>query len=240
MDHNLDKNRSGIIRRKWTLAEEAELLELKAKGETDRYLAWRYGTTPAAVSNKYERLMVKQRDAELTRKAYAGKPRNSGERIPRKITQPYQRNAARWSPEDCASLVADVDAADGHAIGDKFAAAAQKLNRTRWACKIQYDALKRGYSTRGVPVSGEVPSKRTTRRSAADLAATARARTANSSHDSLTAAFCGDPLPERSALYKRNMGIVDEPDPAEDKGIRPNPITLATRPFRLYLEEVEA
>lgn len=226
MDQNLDRNRSGIVRHKWTKAEEIDLMAQKANGETDKYLAAHFNTTRAAVANKYERLLAKTRDAELTRKAYAGKPQKQKSE-PRAVTQAYQRNGARWTPEDNATLVSDADA------GIDFADIGIKLNRTRWACKVQYGCLKRGTSSRGVPIGLTIPTKKTTRELALEAAAQVRKHPV--SYDSLTSEFFKDPPPGRSALDRKNAGIADArrcpPAPDLRSGIRMNPITLATRPF---------
>ena len=48
--------------------------------------------------------------------------------------------------------------------------------------------------------------------------------------DSITAYLCGDPLPGRSALDRKRLGIVDKPEP--HWGVRTNRITLPTEPLR--------
>lgn len=48
----------------------------------------------------------------------------------------------------------------------------------------------------------------------------------------ITAWFCGDPLPGRSALDRKRLGIADEMIIESQPGVRTNRITLAMEPMR--------
>lgn len=50
--------------------------------------------------------------------------------------------------------------------------------------------------------------------------------------ETLTAWFCGDPLPGRSALDRKRLGIADEAIIESHTGVRTNRITLAMEPMR--------
>jgi molybdenum-dependent DNA-binding transcriptional regulator ModE len=50
--------------------------------------------------------------------------------------------------------------------------------------------------------------------------------------ETLTAWFCGDPLPGRSALDRKRLGIADEVVVESQSGIRSNRITLPMEPIR--------
>lgn len=50
--------------------------------------------------------------------------------------------------------------------------------------------------------------------------------------ETLTAWFCGDPLPVRSALDRKRLGLADEVIVESQSGVRTNRITLAMEPIR--------
>jgi len=50
--------------------------------------------------------------------------------------------------------------------------------------------------------------------------------------ETITAFLCGDPLPGRSALDRKRLGIVEEPSIEAHSGVRPNHVTLPKEPMR--------
>lgn len=109
-----------------------------------------------------------------------------------------QRRGERWTDAENAALLAAGDKAeDWGEIGIG-------LDRTRWACKVQYNALKRGQ----VPGDAKPVTSRVLRQH--DTALAKQIRDTRPQHQSITAEFFGDPLPGRSALDRMRAGIVDE------------------------------
>lgn len=93
-----------------------------------------------------------------------------------------------WSNAEDAELERRCDA------GEPFDVVGHDLGRTRHACKQRYNTLKRPNTT--------IAAVKTDPREAA-LAEAQRLRQAPPVHDSVTAWFCGDPLPGRSALDQK-------------------------------------
>jgi hypothetical protein len=107
------------------------------------------------------------------------------------MTASLERRGEVWTADENAQLIAAGDR------GEEWGAIGIRLKRTRWACKVQYNALKR----EGAPVK---PSySRAARQSAIALAQ--EIRETRPQHRSITAEIFGDPLPGRSALDQRRV-----------------------------------
>jgi hypothetical protein len=119
-----------------------------------------------------------------------------------------ERRGELWTAEENAALTAAGDK------GEEWGAIGVRLQRTRWACKVQYHFLKRG----GTP---EQLSKQRIQRQHATALAKA-IRNTRPQHRSITAEFFGDPLPGRSALDQRLAG--------QGGGVRS--VSLATGPMQ--------
>lgn len=138
-------------------------------------------------------------------------------------SNPGQCVGVRWTPEENSELLRRGE------NNERFEDIGRDLKRTRWACKVRYHALKRAAA---LP-PGEV-AQPVKRRTAAEVAAAAKvARESQIFHQSLTAAFCGDPLPGRSALDRRLRGEIEPPPWPDHRNVqRTAPVTLATEPMR--------
>lgn len=121
------------------------------------------------------------------------------------MTDGLERHGERWTDAENIRLLAA-----GNKGGD-FGDIGVQLKRSRWTCYVQYCALSRG---KGRPA--QASSQRIARQTATALAKEIARHVPQ--HDSITAAFFGDPLPGRSALDQRSR---------ETSGI-----TLATGPMR--------
>lgn len=186
--------RSGTVRINWSQPEDALLLRLHGEGLEWELIAMRFPRhTKAACQARRALLRSKNKD-------------------PQRVPQPQRR----WSDDDNADLVRRGDA------GEPFEKIGESLSRTRWACKVQYHALKRAKVERPV-------TKQTLREASLIKAAETRIHVAALPPRSLTAEFCGDPLPGRSALDRKRAGIIDDEPPRVDyrfTDLRPKP-TLA-------------
>jgi hypothetical protein len=107
------------------------------------------------------------------------------------MTDGLERQGERWTEAENIRLTAAGDKS-----GD-FSAIGVQMKRSRWACKVQYLALKRGQGRGAASVSNQ----RIARQSATALAK--EIRDTSPQHRSITAQFFGDPLPGRSALDQR-------------------------------------
>lgn len=105
------------------------------------------------------------------------------------MTDGLDRRGERWSDEENAELIAAGDK------GEEWGDVGIRLHRTRWACKVQYHALKRD------PAPIKPSYSRLARQHATALAK--EIRDTRPQHRSITAEFFGDPLPGRSALDQR-------------------------------------
>ncbi len=106
--------------------------------------------------------------------------------------------ATRWTKAQDAELLRRCDA------GETFDQLAPDFGRSHAACKQRYNILKRP-----VVVTVAVPPSRATR--SARLTEVERLRVQALVHDSLTAWFCGDPLPGRSALDQKAQAAAMAP-----------------------------
>ena len=103
------------------------------------------------------------------------------------------RKGERWTEEENAALIAAGEK------GEDWGEVGPRLQRTGDACKVQFNMLKRGGSRKEARASVQ----RVARQAATALAK--EIRDAAPQHRSITAEFCGDPLPGRSALDKRGQ-----------------------------------
>lgn len=106
------------------------------------------------------------------------------------MTDGLERRGELWTAEENTTLIAAGDK------GEEWGDIGVRLKRTRWACKVQYNFLKRGGTIK-------VSNQRATRQNATALAKEIR-DTAPPAR-SITAAFFGDQLPGRSALDQRRV-----------------------------------
>jgi hypothetical protein len=207
-------------RKIWTDQDRALLLKMKGERIPGKHIAAHFGVSVRAIDIQYER--IRHPEFRLKRKLvrqYKDRPGIKGTWRPKPMGS--LRSGDRWTKEENQTLLTRGDK------GDEFGEIGTTLNRSRWACKVQYNALKRG--------SAKSPSEDQrfkTSRETIDLRI--RETLANRpQYESLTAAFFGDPLPGRSALDQIATHS-DERQFAPDKrysDFRPS-ITLATEPLR--------
>ncbi len=125
---------------------------------------------------------------------------------------PKRGQSTRWTKAEDAELLRRCDA------GEPFDKVARDFGRSSFACKQHYNILKRPAAaiTAAVRPSRAAESLR--------LTEAERLRVQSLVHDSLTAWFCGDPLPGRSALdqkaLEQNAAMASRPR-----------VTLAGRPM---------
>jgi hypothetical protein len=111
---------------------------------------------------------------------------------------PREGESTRWTKAQDAELLCRGDA------GESFDKVGHDLGRSRDACKQRYNVLKRPIVvTAAVRPSRAAESLR--------LTEAERLRVQSLVHDSLTAWFCGDPLPGRSALDQKAQGAMASP-----------------------------
>ncbi len=205
-------------RRMWTKEDRDLLLEMKAGRRPGKQIAAHFGVSVRAIDIQYERIRHPEfkLKRELNRK-YKTRPGLKGTWRPK--PKGSLRSGDRWTEQENETLLARGDK------GEEFGEIGQALNRSRWACKIQYHALKRG--------AAKIPSEDKrfkTSREITDLRI--REIIANRpEHKSLTAAFFGDPLPGRSALDQIGARITEQQFDKRYSDYRPR-ITLATEPLR--------
>jgi hypothetical protein len=162
-----------MTHRRWTDSNDDLLIKLA--GQTDPRLSW------DAIG---ERFGVTGQAAFNRHKKVAGL----------RGLPPKQGIATRWTNAQDIELLRRGDA------GEPFDLVGADLGRSRHACKNRYNILK-GKAARPVTVTVAVRPSRgaeTSRLNEAD-----RLRVQALVHDSLTAWFCGDPLPGRSALDEK-------------------------------------
>ena len=177
-------------RKMWTSEDRDLLLKMKAEKIPGKQIAEHFRVSVRAVDIQYERIRhpefkVKR---ELSRKyntrsglkgTWRPKPRGS------------LRSGDRWTEQENETLLTRGD------LGHEFGEIGKSINRSRWACKCQYHALKRGTAK-----SPAEDKRFKTAKETIDLRI--RETLANRpEHKSLTAAFFGDPLPGRSALDQK-------------------------------------
>lgn len=109
------------------------------------------------------------------------------------MTDKNGRVYPKWSEEDCTRLLALVDA------GESWDAIAAAIDRTVWACKVKLSCL-RGH--KGLPGNQATRVAAPVQQRMAEVARLQRLHDAALPR-SLTAEFCGDPLPGRSALDEK-------------------------------------
>lgn len=171
-------------RKKWSRQEAAELLAMKAAKVRGCEIAAHFGVSERAVKMKYAHL----RGLALRPPRPEPAPRQPiASAKPARPRLPWECNGERWNEPENADLVASGDR------GEDFGATGQRLGRTRWACKVQYDSLKRNVARAG--------TKRGNREAMNRVAQQVRA--APVAVRTLTAELLGDPLPGRSALDQR-------------------------------------
>jgi hypothetical protein len=127
-----------------------------------------------------------------------------------------------WSEAETATLLARRDA------GERFEEIGASTGRTPIACRQRYNVSKRAKgqpqrlrhhagATKVRLLAAIQPAPKSSDLAPSDLAPS-----------SLTAAFCGDPLPGRSALDRKRAGLVDE-DCCDPRTAQRRPrVTLAT------------
>lgn len=203
--------------KRWSKEDAELLLAMKRQKVARRKIAAHFGVTVHACDMKVVKLRAA---AKAAANGERPKRQPAGQSRPERRTQPAP---VRWSQAENDELVRRADARE------TFEAIGAALGRTRWACKVHYHAIKRGTAA---AIAAPPARKKATQRQEATAAARQFRETAPY-HSTLTAAFCGDPLPGRSALDRLRAGIVDEPYAGRRTVHRPvAPITLATEPLR--------
>lgn len=175
-------------RKRWSNEDRDLFLRMKADRKSGSQIAKHFGVSKHAVDHFYARLI----HPEIKLKRRDEKPRPTV--LAKKL--PWQRSGERWTEDESSELVARID--KGEDVGE----IAVLINRTRWACVVQYNALKRG---KAQPAADDMRTTRTNREKmdqARQLVLQNRVE-----HQSLTAAFFGDPLPGRSALDRMRVGL---------------------------------
>lgn len=128
---------------------------------------------------------------------------------------------APWSDAETSTLLARRDA------GERFEEIGASTGRTAIACRQRYNVSKRA---KGQPQRLRRHAGATKVRLLASVQPAPKPDLAPSdlAPASLTAAFCGDPLPGRSALDRKRAGLVDE-DCCDPRTAQRRPkVTLAT------------
>lgn len=155
----------------WTAEDRELLLVMRRKKKTWVDIGAHFEVSATAARLQYFRLM------------------NPGAK------EPEHHANIRWIEEENRELIARVDG--GEDIGE----IAASLMRTRWACIVQYHALKRGERPiTPTPMAVVFKAARERKGEAVQRSLDTRAE-----HQSLTAAFFGDPLPGRSALDQKRL-----------------------------------
>ena len=173
--------------RRWSREDCEQLLAMKAEKKTCAEIARHFGVSEKAVIARYAR--------EIHPEWYSNQSHKKQDDPRSTATAAWTRNGHRWTDEENATLVERRDR------GDTFTDIGIIINRTNWACKIQYHALKRG--TAATP--GEVlATQRTTRETVNERIHEVRCevlRYANPFGELL-----GEPPIGRSALDRKRMG----------------------------------
>ena len=224
-----------IERNKWTPREIDILMSMAAEfTDQGRRIRWReianatghhesscalkYHTVRSRAAGRLARELI---DADLAIKDPV-KP----------VKTPYGgKGAPVWSAEDDVRLLAACQGKiiSGEAAWRKIAAGFPGRS---------FLAVRQRYLTLRKHADGILPDRDTMSRpirpDKRQPVPTRSERLSAADHPTITAWFFRDPPPGRSALDKRNAGIVDPPDPVDRRIVhRPMaPITLATEPLR--------
>jgi hypothetical protein len=190
---------------RWTQDQCDLLFSMRKEGKSRAEIAAAIGVSIGSADVKYNKLKTAR--AARARLAAAGVVVSEGDVRPSGRRDAKGAPSPRWSVEHNLYLIAETER------GVPFETIGQAINRTRWACKVQYSALKsgraRGVAAKTPPASApagqptQPPTARLMHTSALVTDAELRSRIQS---QGITAGLLGDPPAGRSALdQKRAM-----------------------------------
>lgn len=217
---------------RWTQLQCDLLFSMRKDGKSRAEIAAAIGVSIGSADVKYNKL--KSARAARAKLAAVGVVVSEGDVRPSGRRHARGKPSPRWSVEHNLYLIAETERSV------PFETIGQAINRTRWACKVQYHALKsgraRGVAAKTPPAAApagrptQPPTARLMHTSALVTDAELRSRIQS---QGITAGLLGDPPPGRSALDQLRAGGVEQPQRIDYRTVKLGPkVTLATEPLR--------